>query len=104
MRLAGFRHALNAFSKKESAASSALGRALLAGDRLALARRGDAVRAELEAANDTAMKALCLIDSDWQKDPRPSDAVERLAALYYQCAYLAKWRAQLAEVIFQFHV
>ena len=104
MRIAGFGHALNAFSKKESATSSALTRALLAGDRLALSQKGGAVRAELEAAYDAAMKALRLIDSDWQKDPRPSDAVERLAALYHQCAYLAKWRSQLAEALFQFHV
>ena len=36
MRIAAFRHALDVFSKKEIAASSALARALLAGERLAL--------------------------------------------------------------------
>jgi curved DNA-binding protein CbpA len=104
MRIAAFGHALNVFSKKESATSSALTRALLAGDRLALSQQGGVVRAELEAAYDAAMRALRLIDSDWQKDPRPSDVVERLAVLYPQCAYLAKWRSQLAEALFQFHV
>jgi curved DNA-binding protein CbpA len=103
MSVAGFRHALDAFSKKESAASSALARALLAGERLALSRQGAAIRADLEAAYDAAMDTLRALDSDWEKDPRPSDTAERLAVLHHQCAYLSKWRSQLAEALFRFH-
>ena len=103
MRIAGFRRALDIFSKKESAASSALARALLAGERLALSREGAAVRAGLEAAYDAEMETLRALDADWGKDPRPPDAVERLAAVHQQCAYLSKWRSQLAEALFQFH-
>jgi curved DNA-binding protein CbpA len=103
MRIAGFRRALDAFSKKEFAASSAVARALLAGERLALSRQGDAIRADLEAAYDMAMETLRAIDSDWEKVLRHSDAAERLAALHHQCAYLSKWRSQLAEALFQFH-
>jgi hypothetical protein len=103
MRIAGFRRALDVFRKKESAASSSLARALLAGERLALSDQGDGVRAGLEAAYDAAMETLRAIDSDWKRDPRPTDAVERLAALHHQCAYLSKWRSQLAEALSQFH-
>jgi curved DNA-binding protein CbpA len=103
MRIAGFRRALDIFSKKESAASSALARALLAGERLELSQQGGSVRASLEAAYDVAMATLRAIDSDWQKDPRPSDAAEHLAALHHQIAYLSKWRSQLTEALFQFH-
>jgi curved DNA-binding protein CbpA len=102
MRIAGFRHALDVFSKKEIAASSALARALLAGERLALSQRGDAVRADLEAAYDSAMETLRAMDPDWEKDPRPPDAADRLSALHHQCVYLSKWRSQLAEALFQF--
>jgi curved DNA-binding protein CbpA len=102
MRIAGFRQALDAFRKKESAASSALARALLAGERLALSHQGDAIRAELEAAYGAAMDDLRTLDSDWERDPRPSDSAELLAALHHQCAYLSKWRSQLTEALFQF--
>ena len=103
MGIAGFRQALDVFRKKEAASSSALARALLAGERLALSHQGDAVRASLESAYDIAIEALRAIDADWAKDPRPSDTLERLAALYHHCAYLSKWRSQLTEALFQFH-
>jgi len=103
MRIAAFRHALDVFRKKEAAASGALALALLAGEKLALSRQGATVRADLEADYNAAMETLRAIDSDWEKDPRPADAGERLAALHHQCAYLSKWRSQLAEALFQFH-
>jgi curved DNA-binding protein CbpA len=103
MRIAGFRHALDVFRKKESAASSVLARALLAGERLELSRQGGAVGAELEADYHRVMESIRALDSDWEKCPRPSDAARRLAAIHHQCAYLSKWRSQLAEALFQFH-
>jgi curved DNA-binding protein CbpA len=102
MRIAGFRQALDAFRKKESAASSALARALLAGGRLALSQQGETIRVELEAAYGAAMDTLRALDSDWEKDPRPSDSAERLSSMHHQCAYLSKWRSQLTEALFQF--
>jgi hypothetical protein len=103
MRIAGFRRSLDVFSEKESAASSALARALLAGEKAALSREGDAIRASLEAAYEAALGTLRTVDADWNNSSRPPDVAARLAALLPRCAYLSKWRSQLSEALFQFH-
>jgi len=102
MRIAGFRRALDIFRKKDAAASSALAKALMADDRLELSQQGEAIRAELESAWDAALANLAVLDSAWQMEPRPTDAMDRLASLNHLCAYLSKWRSQIAEALFQF--
>ena len=99
MRLAVLRQALDAFAQKESAASSALARALLSEEKLALFRRCADAAAQLDAAHEHALAALRELDAEW--DSRPADAVERLAALHQQLAYFTKWRGQLRAALFQ---
>jgi curved DNA-binding protein CbpA len=102
MRIAGFLRALDLFRQRENAASGALARALMAGDRLALSGQGEGIRSELESAWSAALADLAAMDSDWQKDPHSEQTVERVAALQSRCAYLSKWRSQIAEALFQF--
>ncbi len=99
MRLAALRQALDAFALKESAASSALSRALLSSERLGLARQCTDAAAQLDAAYDHALTVVLKLDAEWEF--RPADAIERLAALHQQIAYLSKWRGQLREALFK---
>lgn len=100
MRVAELRQALAAFLKKENAAAPGLARALLAGDRLALGSRADALHRDLHAAHETALSLLGELDAEW--DARGAESYERLAALHRRFAYLSKWRAQLGESLFNF--
>jgi hypothetical protein len=99
MRVAGFRQALDALVKKESAASNALTRALLANERMALWHRVIALRDELDTAYEATVTRLCALDAEWEA--RPADAMERLAGLQQRFAYLTKWRAQIGESLFK---
>ena len=99
MRLASLRQALDAFALKESSARSELSRALLSGEKLALLRRCTDAAAQLDAAHELSLDALRALDAEW--DARPADAVERLAALHQQFAYLSKWRSQIREALFK---
>jgi hypothetical protein len=102
MRLAEFRQALNAFLKKENAATGGLARALLAEERQAVGLRAIALNTELHAAYDASLALLKALDADWE--PRAADAAERLAALHQRFAYLSKWRAQLGESLFSLNL
>jgi DnaJ-domain-containing protein 1 len=99
-RVAELRAALDGFQKKESAAPSALARALLADERLAMWNSVIAVGEELKAAHEAALADLQALDAEWE--PRATDASERLAVLHQRFAYLSKWRAQLGESLFKF--
>ena len=99
MRLAALRRALDAFAEKESSAGSALSRALLSGEKLALSHQCTEAATQLARAYEQALAAMQALDAEWAS--HPADAIDRLAALYQQFAYLTKWRSQLREALFK---
>ena len=99
MKVAELRQTIQAHRKKESAALSALGVSLLAQDRLDLAIKVKAIHDELVLGENGAIHQLRQADSDWDKNPRPSDIFDRLGALYHQLVYLAKWLSQITEIL-----
>ena len=99
MELATLRQNVESFGGKDSAAVSALRRALLAGERLALRQIVTLALARLEAFHETALAELRALDSAW--DTRTAAALENLASLQARFAFLAKWTAQLREDAFK---
>lgn len=99
MELATLRRNVESFGGKDSAAVSALRRALLAGEKLALRQTVTLALARLDAFHETALAELRALDSAW--DTRTADALENLASLQARFAFLAKWTAQLREDAFK---
>ena len=92
--------AADAVLAKKAAASSALARALLAREELAVREGLEPVLdrlAELEAA---AKEELQVFDARWC-DARPTDAAATLRDFYARFAYLARWTEQGRERLFQ---
>jgi len=99
MRLAELRQSLNAFQKKEGAATQGLARALLIGERQLMLARVMALKSDLDSSYEASMVALQALDAEWE--PRAADSIERLAAVQQRFAYLSKWRTQLGESLFK---
>jgi curved DNA-binding protein CbpA len=99
MDLATLRRCLEEFLRRQSAGSSALAVALLAGERLALAHKFHNALARLDATSERALEKVRTIDSGWEK--RDTEAVECLTALQQELTFAAKWSQQLREGLFQ---
>ncbi|MEA3208378.1 MAG: molecular chaperone HscB [Chthoniobacter sp.] len=98
MRLAGQRRRLDQFIAQRAAASSPLGRALLAGEAAVLRRDLAAMTAAVEAAHSAALEDLRALDAIWNaSDPAHWTA---LSVLHDRLTYLGKWLGQLRESLF----
>ncbi|HEV7403087.1 MAG TPA: J domain-containing protein [Chthoniobacteraceae bacterium] len=100
MRIATLRRTIDAFVKQQAAATTPLGRALLAAARFSLQRDVELELADLETAQALGLEALREADRQWEE--RSPALVEQLAALQQELSYLAKWGAQLREALFLF--
>ncbi|HYR57444.1 MAG TPA: hypothetical protein VEO95_02395 [Chthoniobacteraceae bacterium] len=98
MQLAGLRRRLDDLLVKRNPASSALARALLAGDESAQRREFDTMRGRLETAEAAALAEVRAIDSRWSD--RTAEDARSLASLYHRLSYLARWLAQTREALF----
>ena len=83
---------------KKAAASSALARALLAREELAVREKVENHLENLDALHAAATEELQALDARWT--PRPPDAAATLHALYQRFAYLTRWSEQLRERLF----
>jgi len=98
-KIAALRQAGAALKKKEAAAQSPLGRALLAGEKAAHRRDLETALAMLSAGETSARENLRLLDTGWSQ--RQDATHDLLAAVQQNFAFLAKWQAQLREDLFQ---
>ena len=98
LQLAALRQALADFRARESSASGALAKALLAGEKEKLRREAEAALASLDAAAAAATADLRALDAQWQ--PGDDALTNQLALLQRQFAFLGKWSAQLREALF----
>ena len=99
MRMARLRRSLDDFLRREKAATGALEKALLAGERSTLAQQLNTELAKLEATHQTALADLRALDAGWPT--RDETTAAPLAALQQQFAFLTKWIGQLREGLFQ---
>ncbi|MCB1224570.1 MAG: hypothetical protein KDK99_02055 [Verrucomicrobiales bacterium] len=86
---------VDAFAKKKQAASSALARALLAGEEMRLRERVEDLAPALEAAWQPLIAELTQIDA--LRAQAAPDALERMALLSARMAYLRRWSSQQRE-------
>ena len=86
---------------RKAAASSALARALLARQGLALHERAAEILSRLDALQADADEDLARLDTAWHEAPRPTDSAARLLDLYGRFAYLGRWTEQMRERVFQ---
>jgi hypothetical protein len=89
------RQAILSFITRRSAATSALARALLAGDEATVRTKAATARAALDTARAQALAELHALDAGWiTENPKP---IAVLTALYGRFAFLEKWDGQLRE-------
>lgn len=90
---------IDALLAKKAGAPSALARALLAREELALQEAAQERLGLLETLSAQASEELQAFDARWE--PRPPDAAGRLLDFYQRFAYLSRWTEQLRERLFQ---
>ena len=90
------RQALLDFAARRRAATTALSRALLAGDEAKVRATADCARTALDAARTNAIEGLHALDA--------GSPPEVLAALHGRFAFLEKWDAQLREAALQVEI
>jgi curved DNA-binding protein CbpA len=97
LRLGPVLQRVEAFSKKQEAAASALARALMAGEQMALQEVLEALMGELEALRAELEGALPEVDQ--LRAAGAADAVERMRTLRAKFAYVRKWQGQSREAL-----
>ncbi len=85
------------FLKKKQAATSALGRALLAGEEMKLRESLEALGLEIEAGWQPMLAQLGELDA--RLTAGDAGVWTELQGLQARLAYLSKWRAQIREVL-----
>ena len=85
---------LDAFIERKRESGSALARAALAGDEMALQETLMQLGGKLENLAATLEKDLAALDARWRAGERDLAALE---AIYRKYSYLARWREQLQE-------
>lgn len=98
-RLGPLLQAGGGFVKRKQAAASALARALLAGEEMTLRESLEALGLEIETHWQTLESALPGLDARLER--RDPAVWAELQALQARFAYLAKWRAQIRELLLQ---
>ncbi len=86
-----------AFAKKRDAAASALGRALLAGEQMALQEELETVLVEIEQRREDLEAELAGVDA--LRAAGADAAAEKMRTLRAKFAYLGKWRGQAREAL-----
>jgi hypothetical protein len=99
MEVATLEREVQVFIKQQSAASSALARSLLAGERFALQRDLEQVIGKLEADHARLVQLLRAEDRLWER--RDADTGYRLTCLQHEFSFIGKWTNQLKERLFQ---
>jgi curved DNA-binding protein CbpA len=89
----------NLLLQKTRTASSALTRALLKPEILELENESKQLREKIQRLSDDSLRHLRQINCRWATDR--AGQVGALSDLYFQFAYLARWSAQLDEMMFQ---
>jgi curved DNA-binding protein CbpA len=87
------RQVMVGFTTRRAAASSAVARALIAGEEAGVRSTATAARNALDASRERALEELRAIDAQWSAP----EARAALAALHGRLAFLEKWDAQLRE-------
>lgn len=98
--IAPLRGRFEAFLRRRNAASTAIARALLASEEQPLRADLSAIAQTLERVQHGALDQLRAIDEEWSAANESPAA--RLASLHAELAFLAKWNAQLREMLLQF--
>jgi curved DNA-binding protein CbpA len=93
------RQAVDAFLKKNAAATSPITKALLAPVQYTVQERLEQTIATLSAAQETLLTQLREADAQWQTD-HPT-ALAQLPALWQSLGYLAKWLTTLRESLYR---
>jgi curved DNA-binding protein CbpA len=96
----GLLERVDALLARKAGAASALARALLAREELALRNEVEAQMATLDALYAEALEQLREFDSAWNSGERPA-APGPLVAFYQRFSYLARWLEQFRERLFQ---
>ena len=91
------RQSLIDFAARHRSATTALSRALLAGDEAKVRATADSARAALDAVRGNALEALRALDA-------AHSSPDELAALHGRFAFLEKWDAQLREAALQVEI
>ena len=98
-QIAALRQQGAALKKREAAAQSPIGRALLAEEHAVHRRKIECGLAVLASAEAAALGELRGLDAAWEQ--RDETTRGRLAAAQQRFAFLAKWQLQLREDLFQ---
>ena len=88
---------LNAFLARRNAASSPLGRALLAREAMTLREAAEAWLVHLAAHESEWLKALRELDARWHEEDPAARSCEALALFAQTFAYLGRWRDTVRE-------
>ncbi len=99
MSIAALRRGLEDFLQKDAAATGALAKALLAGERASLERNLRQALTRLGESNTQTLEEVRAIDAVWSN--RDAAKLARLADLQQSLAFSGKWSDQLREALFK---
>jgi hypothetical protein len=97
MEMATLRREAAAFANQEAAATTPVGKALLASERFMMQRDIQKALGELETLYEERLQAVRDVDGKWETNGKETGPL--LAALQQELAYLEKWIGQLRELL-----